>query len=285
MAPRFSRTWVLCVTIIATGVVSRGQEPSFEVASVRPNRSSELGMRINLPAARRFTATNVPLRDLIRFAYDVQEERLIGGPAWLRTDRFDIEARTDHDLPAWGPSGPPVELLRMLRTLLVQRFRLAVHPEARELPVYALVVAKGNAKSGPNIRRSTLDCDSAPTGPPTTPRDPAQPTCGMRIGPGQMVMGGTALSQFANVLSPFVRRVVIDRTGLAGTFDFRLSWTAEGIRGGGPPPPDAPPLPPVDVNGASIFAAIEEQLGLKLEPQQASLDVVVIDSVEHPSPD
>ena len=94
------------------------------------------------------------------------------------------------------------------------------------------------------------------------------------------------MPQFANVLAPFVRRVVIDRTALTGTFDFRLSWTPEFARGGGgPPPPDAPALPPVDPNGSSIFAALQEQLGLKLEARQVPLEVVVIDAVERPTPD
>ena len=96
----------------------------------------------------------------------------------------------------------------------------------------------------------------------------------------------TDLPQFANVLAPFVRRVVIDRTALTGTFDFRLSWRPEFARGGGgAPPPDAPAVPPVDPNGSSIFAALQEQLGLKLDAQQAPLEVIVIDAVDRPTPD
>jgi uncharacterized protein (TIGR03435 family) len=260
--------------------------PSFEVASVKPNRSADPGIRIDLPGGNRFVATNVPLRELIRFAYDVQSVRLIGGPDWARSERFDIVATSAQDLPAWTPAGPPMPVLLMLRTLLADRFGLVVHQETRELPVYALTVARDDRKFGPELRASTLDCTAPRTGPPPplAPTAVEQPTCGMRIAPGQMVMGGAPMEQLAGVLSQFVQRTVIDRTGLGGTFDLHLSWTPEQFLKG-PPPPGAPPLPPVDPNGPSLFAALPEQLGLKLEPQQAPLEVLVIDRVEQPTPD
>lgn len=273
-----------CASVALASVVMHGQAPAFEVASVKPTRSTDLAIRVSA-AGRNFSATNIPLRELIRFAFDVESHRLIGGPSWIATERFDVEARADRDLPAWGPAGPPAEVLRMLRTLLAARFRLEVRQETRELPVYALMTARADRRMGPDIRASSLDCANATAAPQQPPVDPAQPTCGMRIGPGQMVMGGTPMPQFANVLSSFVGRVVIDRTGLTGPFDFRLSWTPQGMRVGGPPPPGAPALPPVDPNGPSIFAALQEQLGLRLEPQQAPVGVVVIEQVERPTPD
>jgi uncharacterized protein (TIGR03435 family) len=287
---------VLCAAVVLTAIVSvRGQQPAspprgpaFEVASVKPNRSGELGVRLQIPGNDRFTATNVPVRELIRFAYDVQDVRLLGGPDWIHSERFDITAKAEQPLPAWGPGGPPMPLLLMLRTLLADRFAVVVHQETRELPVYALVVAREDRKFGPEISPSKLDCESQAragrSGPPPPGANPAQPTCGMRIAPGQMVMGGTPMSQFANVLSNFVQRIVLDRTQLAGTFDFRVSWTPERIPLG-PPPPGAPPLPPVDPDGPSLFAALQEQLGLKLESTRAPLDVLVIDRVERPTPD
>ena len=289
--------WVVCLAVISPQALSHGQQPSalqtgapaFEVASVRRNQSGELGIRIDLPAPDRFTATNIPLRDLIRFAYDVEDRRLVGGPDWIRSERFDVVATADRELPAWGPSGPPVDMLRMVRTLLAQRFGLVVHQETRTLPVFALVMAKEDRAPGPELRVSALDCDSGTragqAGPrPASGADPAQPTCGMRVAPGQMVIGGTPMPQFATVLSGFVQRVVLDRTGLDGAYDFRLSWTPARIPQG-PPPPGAPSLPPVDPNGPSIFAALQEQLGLRLDAQEAPLEVVVIDQVERPTPD
>jgi uncharacterized protein (TIGR03435 family) len=111
------------------------------------------------------------------------------------------------------------------------------------------------------------------------------PMCGMRIGPGQMLLGGVPMSQVAFVLTPFAQRLVIDRTDLPGKYNLQLSWTPQGMRLGGPPPQGGPPLPPVEPDGASIFVAIQEQLGLKLEPTRAPIDVVVIDRVERPTPD
>lgn len=283
-------SWV-CIVTIAAPAVSSGQQPSrFEAASVKPNRSGDLLIKLDFPAPDRLTATNVPLRELIRFAYDVQDARLQGGPDWIRSERFDIVAKADHSLGSWGPSGPPAEALAMLRALLTERFGLTTHRETRTLPVYALVRARENGQPGPELRRSSLDCEAAITpGQPRQPQpataDPARPTCGMRIGPGQMVIGGTPLRQLATVLSQFVQRIVIDRTELRGPFDLHLSWTPERLLPPGPPPPGAPPLPPIDQNGPSIFAALQEQLGLKLEPRQAPLDVVVIDRVSRPTAD
>ena len=257
--------------------------PAFEVASVKANRSGDLFIRIDRPASDRFTATNVPLRDLIRFAYDVQDVRLIGGPDWIRSERFDIVAKADQPLPTWSPAGPPIPLLLMVRSLLADRFGLVVHQETRELPAYALVVARDDRKFGPEITASKLDCDSQATNPSAPGGPPAQ-ACGMRIAPGRMEIGGVPMSQFAMVLSNFVQRVVLDRTQLPGNFDFRLSWTPERLPQG-PPPPGAPPLPPVDPNGPSLFAALQEQLGLKLESMRAPLEVLVIDRVERPTPD
>jgi uncharacterized protein (TIGR03435 family) len=178
----------------------------------------------------------------------------------------------------------------MLRTLLAERFALTVHRDTRTLPVYALVKTRENGQLGPELRRSSLGCEVAaktaqPRQPPTPAANPAQPTCGMRIAPGQMVLGGIPLSQLATVLSPFVQRIVIDETELAGFYDLHLSWTPQMPQRGGPRPPGAPALPPVDPGAASIFAALQEQLGLKLEPQHAALEVVVIDRVDRPTSD
>jgi uncharacterized protein (TIGR03435 family) len=284
----------LAIAVIAT---VRGQQPApaqpppavFEVASVKPNQSGELGIRMQIPGTDRFTATNVPVRELIRMAYDTQDVRLVGGPDWIRSERFDIVAKSEQPFPAWGPAGPPMPLLLMLRALLADRFGLVIHQETRELPVYALVLAREDRRFGPDLNASKLDCASqARAGragpPPGPPANPAEPTCGMRIAPGQMVIGGTPISQLASVLSQFVQRVVLDRTQLTGPFDLRLSWTPERMPQG-TPPPGAPPLPPVDPNGPSLFAALQEQLGLKLESTRAPLEVLVIDRVDRPRAD
>jgi uncharacterized protein (TIGR03435 family) len=293
MSRRINSCWLCAVIAVGTIATAVGaQTPSsplgaaFEVASVKPNQSGELGIRMQIPGNDRFTATNVPVRELIRMAYDTQDVRIVGGPDWIRSERFDIVAKAEQPFPAWGPTGPPMPLLLMLRSLLADRFGLVIHHETRELPVYALVMAREDRKFGPDLAASKLDCASpARAGPPPgPPANPAEPTCGMRIVPGQMVIGGTPISVFASVLSQFVQRVIVDRTQLAGPLDIRLSWTPDRIPQGAPPP-GAPPLPPVDPNGPSLFAALQEQLGLKLDSTRAPLEVLVIDRVERPTPD
>jgi uncharacterized protein (TIGR03435 family) len=262
--------------------------PSFEVASVKTNTSGDQRVMIQTPPGGRFTATNVPLRNLIVLAYRLQNFQLIGGPDWIRSERFDIVAKAEGNLPPFTPSGPPEPLLGMVRTLLAERFKLVVHHETRELPIYALVVARTDGKLGPQLHPAVVDCEAAALrargGPPPGPPPGERPTCGMRIGPGQMMAGGTPLSQFVNPLSQFVQRTVIDRTGLTGAFDFDLSWTPDQLPQG-PPPPGAPPLPPIDPNGPSIFTALQEQLGLKLDAQRGPVDVIVIDRAERPTED
>jgi uncharacterized protein (TIGR03435 family) len=279
-------TVIAVVVSMASDLAARSAADRFEVASVKPNRSAALNIGFDVPGSRRFTVTNAPLRDIIRFAYDVDDTRLVGGPDWIRSERFDIVATAERDIPAWTPQGPPAVLLSMVRALLVDRFHLETHRDTRELPVYALVIARSDRKLGPRASVSTVDCAAAGatrTAPQSASPGEA-PVCAMRIGPGQMLLGGTPMSRFAGVLAPFARRLVIDRTGLTGTYNLQLSWTPQG-RLQGPAPDDGPPLPPTDPNGASLFASIQEQLGLKLEPTGAPVEVVVIDRVEQPAPD
>jgi uncharacterized protein (TIGR03435 family) len=278
------------MTVHGRQVASAPRAPAFEDVFVTPHRSGSPSIQIDVPAPDRFAATNVSVRDLIRFAYDVQDARLVGGPDWIRSERFDVVARADRPLPAWTSAGTPMPLLLMVRTLLADHFLLAVHQETRELPVYELVVAREDRKFGPEIAASRLDCESPAkagrerSGPPAS-GNPGQPTCGMRILPGQIVIGGASMSEFATMLSDVVQRVVIDRTRLAGTFDLRLSWTPDRPSPTDPPPSAALPLPPVDLNGPSLFAALQEQLGLKLEPTRSPLEVLVIDRAERPTAD
>jgi uncharacterized protein (TIGR03435 family) len=179
----------------------------------------------------------------------------------------------------------------MLRTLLADRFKLAVHNENREMPIFALVVAHADGKLGPQIHQSATDCDAlrgagrgrgAPSGPPA-PNE--RPQCGIRMAPGNMLVGGSTLAQFANSIGGFVGRIVVDHTGLTGAYDFDLKWTPDVIRVENRPPGAPDPLingVPIDPNGPSIFTAVQEQLGLKLDSQMGPVAVLVIDRVEHP---
>jgi uncharacterized protein (TIGR03435 family) len=265
--------------------------PAFEVASVKLNKSGDGRVFFGMQPGGRFTATNVTLRMLIRNAYQLQDFQISGGPGWLASDRFDIVAKGDADFG--GPfaaaqrQGPgPLQL--MLRALLAERFKLTVHDETKDLPIYALVLARSDGRFGKDLHRSETDCAAVasaargrgPVPPPGPPQPGERMPCGIRIGPGTMTIGGVPLSQFANSLSMFVGRVVTDRTGLTGNFDINLTWTPDQ---GGPRPPGAPDLPPVDPNGPSIFTALQEQLGLKLDSQRGPVSVLVIDRAEHPT--
>ena len=266
--------------------------PKFEVASVKINKSGENNVRIGLQPGGRFTATNVPLRALIRFAYQLQDFQIVGGPDWvasdrLASDRFDILAKAEGEAPPTPPGTVgPIQL--MLRSLLEERFKVAVHQEKRELPIYALMLARSDKRLGPKLQASTVDCQAmvkeamARGGPPPAPPQAnGRPVCGMRISNGQMMGGGFPLSQLAASLSGMVQRVVVDQTGLTGNFDLELTFTPDQM-GQGTPPPGAPP-PAVDPNGPSIFTALQEQLGLKLDSQRGPVDVLVIDRAERPT--
>jgi uncharacterized protein (TIGR03435 family) len=231
------------------------------------------------------------LLELIVNAYQVQPFRIEGGPSWITTERFDIVAKAEGVLAPSVPfvSGP---IALMIRTLLADRFKLELHNEKREMPILALMLAKADGTLGRQLHPSTTDCAAilaARRGGPPPPRpsfsEPIQ--YGMRMLPGNLSMGGTPLSQFAQYLSGSLQRVVVDQTGLTGNFDLNLTWTPDAV---GPPPPDAPAdlaklIAAIDPNGPSLSTAIQEQLGLKLESTKGPVDVLVIDHVEKPTPD
>jgi uncharacterized protein (TIGR03435 family) len=275
-----------------TGANAKEPVLSFEAASVKANRSGDQERFVQRQAGGRFNAKNMPLRALITFAYQIQGFQLVGGPSWIASDRFDIVAKAAGDPPPVAPGSGPDQLMFMLRTLLADRFKMAAHRETQDLPIYALVLARRDGKPGPQLRQAATDCAAQaaaarsggpPPGPPPGPDSPV--TCGMRTMPGKMLFGGMPLSQFTNGLAPQVQRVVLDRTGLAGNWDFELTYAPEQTQ--------APPggfavgveLPAADPNAPNLFTALQEQLGLKLEPARGPVEVLVIDRIEQPTED
>jgi bla regulator protein blaR1 len=291
--------------------------PTFEVASVKANKSSGGRRGLGMQPGGRFNAENVPVRLLIQNAYRVQPNQLIGGPGWLDSDRFDIVAKADPALmtpPPGGPGSGPSAVDLMVRALLADRFKLVVHTETREQDIYALVLARPDGKLGPQLKPVSDECAAMiaarrggpPRGergapPPPPPPGPPQPgekvPCGsMMMGPGNLNSGGLGMQQIAQALSqasgtggPMSAggRMVQDKTGLTGMYEFALQWTPDqlpggrGFDGGGPPPG----FPGIDPNGPSLLTAVQEQLGLKLESRKAPVDVLVIDRIEHPTED
>jgi uncharacterized protein (TIGR03435 family) len=274
--------------------------PQFDVASVKQNKSPIGKVAIQTQPGGRFEAVNVTVRQLVRFAYRLQDAQLSGGPKWLDDDRFDVVARADGDglgEPSLADrAGQPSRAQLMLRALLADRFKLQAHNESRQLAIYALVSARRDGALGPALQHSDADCsdpddDTRVTvkakpkaqGPKSkTETATAGPHCGVRILPGNVTGGGASMGQLANSLSPMVGRLVFDRTGLTGAFDFTLTWTPDQIPQGFDKKGAAMGLAPIDPNGPSIFTAIQEQLGLKLDSRKAPVDVFVIDRAEHP---
>jgi uncharacterized protein (TIGR03435 family) len=281
----FRKTFFSAIAgIVAIGAVSalRAQAPAadtkpsaFEVASVKPNKSGDQHITVHVQPGGRFTATNTTLRLLIRNAYRVQDFQISGGPNWVNSEHFDIQAKAEGN-----PS--PDEFSVMMRALLADRFKLVVRNETRELPVYALVLARSDEKLGPQLQRT--DCASSGNVPRPGPPNPSEPqACGtIRTFVGHLTFRGVPMSQILQGLSDATGRTVVNRTELTGSFDLDLHWTPDQI----PQKPTGTPEPsPTDASGPSIFTAVQEQLGLKLESTKGPVDVLVIDHAEQPSED
>jgi uncharacterized protein (TIGR03435 family) len=272
--------------------IAAASDDAFEVASVKANKSGQPFVQIGMAPGGRFTATNVPLRQLILMAYQLQPFQIEGAPDWITTERFDVIAKGSGPLapPAPGAPGP---LQAMMKSLLADRFKLVAHIEKKEMPIYALMVARSDGRLGAQLKASSIDCAAINAGrrggpPPGGPPDftGAAPQCGMMVRPGGVKAGGVPINQILQLLSQNVQRIVVDRTGLAGNYDIDLTWTLEQIpQGRGDPPPGASPLPPIDPNGPSLFTALQEQLGLRLESTRGPVDVLVVEKVERPTED
>lgn len=256
-------------------------EASFEVASFKRNVSG--GNVVWRPQTTgEFTLINIPFQTLITAAYQLQPYQLQGAPAWIRDERYDINARLDPKIAGrLQPDGHPPTWALALRDLLSSRARLAFHRETRQLPVYGLVLARHDGTLGPNMKPAQADCDAlrlqteaaARAGQPS-PYPPSTPTwipCGLQNNPGRIVSGGFGFAEFMRALSAETGRQVVDRTGLSGKWDFFVTYAPSNLTAGRAS--DEPDL----------FTAIQEQLGLKLESTQGPVNVFVIDRLERPS--
>jgi uncharacterized protein (TIGR03435 family) len=279
---------LLLVANLALHAQDAGPLPTFEVASIKPNKSGELRSTFSTLPGGRLSAANVPLRTLILEGYQVQDFQLAGGPGWMDSERFDVDAR------AWTEVGPVPRgsigpMQRMMQSLLADRFALRAHRETRDLPIYRLVLARPNGERDSKLRTSGEQCAPVimPAGlrPPPVMSAPAgagtpQPCQSVSL-PFFIAARRMSMSQLASGLSPRLGRMVVDRTGLAGDFDFDLMYTPDSTA-----PGQLIRFNGTDVDaGPSIFTALQEQLGLRLESRTGAVEVLVIDSVERPTPD
>lgn len=256
----------------------------FEVASIKPNKPNAgdpVKVVTRLQPGGGFEAVNVTLGSVIRLAYGLQDFQMAGGPEWLDRDRFDIQAR--------GPVGAVEgEVPRRLQSLLADRFALKAHRERRDHPIYALVLTRADRSFGQRLRRSQVDREKVREAMAAARREnrlPPRVECGLTA---QRTFGfcGMTIEELAGFLPEFAGRMVVDRTGLTGAFDLEFRFDASrpipgaGLGGGFPIQPTGPAEPDLP----SLFTALEEQLGLKLEPQTGPVEVLVIDHVEQPTP-
>jgi uncharacterized protein (TIGR03435 family) len=272
------------------GAPLAAQQPSpLEVASVKPNRSPDARPGFNV-APGRYTWTAYTVKSLIelshqRNAFDRRET--IGGPDWIDKDRFDIVVQAERGAALTDPDGFPGPVFAMVRAVLADRFGLVAHNEVRERPVYALTTARPDGRLGAGLKRADSDCGEAMrkmVAPVPGPRPPGPPSCTFGGGPGRIQGNVVTLAMFGNMLAGMVGRPVIDRTGVAGHFNITLEYTPEAGITSLPSPPGVPPQePPVRGDAPSLFTALQEQLGLKLESTRAPVDVLVVDRVSQPT--
>lgn len=270
-------------------------KPSFEVATVKTSDPGQRGSSIMNQPGGRLVIRGMPLRAMVTFAYRVRDFQISGGPGWLVSDRWDIEARAEEgSIPKQtgmpDPNTPDPMALR-LQSLLEDRFELKLHRDRKELPVYELAIGKGGSKM--RLSEDQTPFQPAERGaPPPQPLQPGgqMPRFSMRIGRGNLEAVAVDFANVVQALSQIVGRTVADKTGLKGLYDVKLQWTPEVGAVGGPGGPGGPaPLAgaeaaaPQDPNGPSIFTAVQEQLGLKLDSAKGQVDVLVIDSVQKPT--
>jgi uncharacterized protein (TIGR03435 family) len=229
-------------------------QPQFAVASIKTSSSTDPRRSITGMQRGAFRAVDYTLKDLLRLGWDVRSYQISGGPKWLDSDRYDIEVKPDVPFDVPGPGGEGQQRLRlMVQSMLADRFKLTLHREKKETSVYFLVIGR----NGSSLKRAGESPDQGPH---------------IQDGKGQLIATNVDMPIFARALAGELGVTVIDRTNLSGAYDLKLEWS-----------PDADVSIEVPSSGPSIFTALQEQLGLRLESGKAPVDVVVVDHAEKPS--
>ena len=222
----------------------------FEVISIKANKSASERSALRIDADR-LSASSVSVRSLIEAGYGIKTYQIFGATDWLNTERFDVEATAEHPVSR-------IQIMEMLRSLLAERLMLSVHRDIKDIPVFELTVAKGGSKLTE-----------------TAPDDHPQVLFSM-TGPMMVLTGVKAplklLTPWLTSILSNTSRPVLDHTELAGTYDFKMTWLPDDVPAG------------LEMEGPSIYSAIQEQLGLRLDAKMAPFDVLMIDHIERPSP-
>jgi uncharacterized protein (TIGR03435 family) len=262
----------------AHGQVPAAELPAFDVISIRP-RTADAPPGTIPNAPDRFVRPNVSVAQLIEFAYEIRDFQIIGGPGWLRSDRFEVSAKAES-----AAAQPQMRL--MVQRLLADRFALRVHRETREMDTYALVAARRDGRLGEKMRPSERDCGPIiDAGNPRPRAGEALPPCAWFValmnGFARLRLTGIRVARFAAVLEPMAARKIVDRSALDGTYDIELDFLPDpGLLG--LPVPNAAALQQSDI--PPLATAVQDQLGLKLESERAPVEVILIDEVQPPIP-
>jgi uncharacterized protein (TIGR03435 family) len=272
--------WTAGVFLLTLAPAARAQNepPKFEVATIKLAPADGYGNFVEFGPGDGINLTNMTLKGIVGFAWNLQPFQVSGGPPWIDSTRYVITAKPDG-----GPKSS--EIPAMVQALLADRFQLAVHHGTQELPIYALVLARRDGKLGSRLTESK-EGDCVPFDRSNARPHPGAPRprfCGNSgVSPNHLIAIGIPIANLAPMLQMVLGRTVIDKTGLKGNFDVNMEWSpdeTQAMQG----PPDAPKPAPADNTGPSIFSAIQEQLGLKLESRKGPVDVLIVDHAERPS--
>lgn len=229
---------------------------TFEVASIRPQDPNDRGLFVRPPNRGQFTANGAVAKLLVMLAYDVQDSQIVGGPDWFATEKWNIQAKSENDQHS------PDETRLMLQHLLSDRFSLRLHRSTAQLPVYVLTVAKDGPKFKPSERT----------------------TMNLQVGSNSISLQGGTIDRLTAVLATALGRPVVDHTGLTGMYDLSVQWDDAPVRDGGLPGTKDSTATPAGTERGSIFSAVPDQLGLRIDSERAPVEVFVIDGIERPSP-
>jgi uncharacterized protein (TIGR03435 family) len=264
---------------------SAGPLPAYEVATIKPAVDTDRNMMMFTQNG--VSMNGIPLQMILREAFNTEDDHIVGAPSWVKSTRYDIEAKVSTDDVPKLKGMKADDRKSMLVSLMADRFNLKYHHETREMTTYSLVVAKGGLKMKASAPDPAPPKEALAPAPGETQKPAQMKGHMLRMeGPGKIESEGTGTGFLAHLLAQQLGKTVVDKTGLTGGYDYTLQWTPDnmpppgaGGAGGGAPHDDNAS----DVVGPSLFTALEEQLGLKLESGKGPVDVIVIDHIEAPS--